>query len=131
MGWAPFALAVAAQLAAAGAGGDAWKRAGIGGIRGVTIGPIENAYHPGMGYGSASYARELVELRAIGATWVSLTVFGRVGDLNGVGVDPTFEAPLDQNRRDVARAVEQAHAQGLRVFLVPPLWIEKTGAWRG
>jgi hypothetical protein len=130
IGSAPFALAVAVQLAAAGSGGDAWKRAGIGGIRGVTIGPIENAYHPDVGYGSAAYERELVELRAIGTTWVSLTAFGRVADLRGVGVDPTFEAPLDRNRRAVARAVEQAHAHGLRVMLVTPLWVE-TGAWRG
>jgi hypothetical protein len=127
---APFVLAVAAQLAAAGPSADAWKRAAIGGIRGVTIGPIENAYHPNVGYGSAAYDRELRELGAIGATWVSLTAFGRVASLAGGGVDPTFEAPFDRNRRDVARAVEQAHARGLHVMLVTPLWVE-TGEWRG
>jgi hypothetical protein len=127
---APFALTVAAQLAAAAPGGDAWTRSAVGGIRGVTIGPIENAYHPGRGYGSAAYERELVELRAIGATWVSLTAFGRVASLAGLGVDPTFEAPFGQNRRDIARAVAQAHALGLRVMLVTPLWVE-TGEWRG
>jgi hypothetical protein len=126
----PFVLAVAAQLAAAGPSADAWKRTAIGGIRGVTIGPIENAYHPGVGYGSPAFERELVELRAIGATWISLTVFGRVASLGGLGVDPTFEAPADRNRRDLARAVEQAHAHGLHVMLVTPLWVE-TGEWRG
>ena len=33
--------------------------------------------------------------------------FGRVGDLQGRGVDPTFEAPFAQNRDAVARAVER------------------------
>jgi hypothetical protein len=127
---APFVLAVATQLAAAGSAGDAWRRAEIGGIRGMTLGPIENGYHPGVGYGSPAFERQLGELRAIGATWVSLTVFGRVANLSGEGVDPTFEAPLERNRRDVARAVEQAHARGLHVMLVTPLWVE-TGDWRG
>lgn len=126
----PFALSIAAQLAVAMPGGDAWKRAEIGGVRGVTIGPIENGYHPQMGYGSPAYDRTLVEARAMGATWISLTPFGRVADLSGSGVDLTFEAPFAQNRRDVTRAIEMAHARGLRVMLVPPLWVE-TGQWRG
>lgn len=127
---APFALSIAAQLAATTPGGDAWRRAEIGGVRGLTIGPIENGYHPLAGYGSPAYDRTLREVRAMGATWVSLTAFGRVADLTGGGVDLTFESPFAQNRRDVTRAVEMAHARGLHVMLVPPLWVE-TGEWRG
>ncbi|MCL2447454.1 MAG: hypothetical protein FWD17_00750 [Polyangiaceae bacterium] len=127
---APFALAALLQLLPSGSGAHAWRGSGAGGIRGVTVGPIENAYHPGVGYGSAAYERELAELGAIGATWVSLTAFGRVGSLSAMGVDPTFEAPESQNRRDIARAIEQAHAHGFRVMLVTPLWVE-TGQWRG
>jgi len=63
-------------------------------------------------------------------TWVALTPFGRVPDLHGSGIDPTFEVPFDRNRRDVARAIEMAHAHGLHVMLVPHLWVE-TGLWRG
>ncbi|HEY6459980.1 MAG TPA: hypothetical protein VIY73_07500, partial [Polyangiaceae bacterium] len=125
----PVALAVAAQLALAGPGADAWKRAEIGGIRGMTIGPIENGYHPGVGYGSSAYDRTLDESRAMGATWVALTPFGRVQDLGGSGVDPTFESPYERNRQDVARAIAMAHAKHLRVFLVPHLWVE-SGEWR-
>jgi hypothetical protein len=44
-------------------------------------------------------------------------------------VDLTFEAPFEDNRRAVARAVEMAHARGLRVMLVPHLWVE-SGEWR-
>lgn len=128
-GGLPVALAVAAQLALAGGGADAWRRAELGGVRGMTVGPIENGYHPGVGYGSPAYDRTLVEARAMGATWVSITPFGRVADLSGTGVDLTFEAPFERNRRDVARAVQLAHAHGLRVLLVPHLWIE-SGDWR-
>jgi len=108
---------------------DAWRTSGRGAIRGITIGPIENALHPGVGYGSPAYGRTLDESRRGGATWVSLTVFGRVNDLTGRGVDPTFEAPHAENRDAVRRAVRMAHARGLSVFLVPHLWIE-SGDWR-
>jgi hypothetical protein len=128
-GAVPLALAVAAQLALASPGADAWRRAELGGVRGITVGPIENGYHPGVGYGSRAYERTLAEARAMGATWVAVTPFGRVADLGGQGVDLTFEAPFARNRRDVARAVGMAHARGLRVMLVPHLWVE-TGAWR-
>jgi hypothetical protein len=123
------ALSLAAQLALAPAGPHAWHDAELGGVRGVTVGPIENAYHPGVGYGSPAYDRTLLEARALGATWVAVTPFGRVQDLSGTGVDPTFEAPVADNRRAVAHAIAMAHARGLRVMLVPHLWVE-TGDWR-
>jgi hypothetical protein len=126
---APLAFALAAQLALASPGADAWTRAEIGVVRGVTIGPIENGYHPDAGYGSRPYDRALLEVRSMGGTWVALTPFGRVADLSGTGIDPTFEAPFDRNRRDVARAIAMAHARGLRVMLVPHLWVE-SGEWR-
>jgi hypothetical protein len=126
---APIAFAIAAKLALAAPGAGAWTSAGIGGIRGVTIGPIENGYHPGVGYGSPAYGRALDEARRAGATWVALTPFGRVADLSGTGIDLTFEAPFEQNRRDVARAIDMAHARGLHVMLVPHLWVE-SGDWR-
>jgi hypothetical protein len=128
-GAAALALAVAAQLALAAPGPDAWARAELGGVRGITVGPIENGYHPGVGYGSAAYDRTLVESRAMGATWVAVTPFGRVADLSGSGVDLSFEAPFADNRVAVARAIAMAHARGLRVLLVPHLWVE-SGEWR-
>ena len=65
----------------------------------------------------------------MGATWVALTPFGRVMNLEGRGVDPTFEAPFEDNKKAIARAVAMAHARGLRVMLVPHLWVE-SGDWR-
>jgi len=124
------AFGLAAQFAATAPGGDSWMRAEIGGVRGITVGPIENAYHPGVGYASVAYDRTLAEARAMGATWVALTPFGRVASLAASGVDLTFETPFERNRREVGRAVEMAHARGLRVMVVPQLWIE-SGQWRG
>jgi hypothetical protein len=113
-----------------GPGALAWRDSGRGGIRGLTVGPIESALHPGKGYGSEACERTMAEARRLGATWVSLTPFGRTWDLKPSGVDPSFEAPFSENRRAVTNAVRQAHAAGLRVLLVPHLWVE-TGDWRG
>jgi hypothetical protein len=98
-------------------------------FRGITIGPIENAYHPGKGYGSEACRRAIREARMLGANWVSLTPFGRVGSLEGHGVDLRFEAPFEENRANVIRAIQDAHAEGLSVMLVPHLWVESQ-EWR-
>ncbi len=108
---------------------DGWSAAGQDGVRGMTIGPIENGYHPGVGYGSAAYGRTLDECVKMGARWVAITPFGRVLDLSGRGVDPTFEQPFASNREDVRRAIVMAHERGLSVMLVPHLWVE-SGGWR-
>lgn len=110
-------------------GADGWRAAGHDAARGITIGPIENAYHPGVGYGSEAYARTLDECVRAGATWVAITPFGRVADLTGRGVDPSFEQPFVKNREDVKRGIAMAHARGLSVMLVPHLWVE-SGEWR-
>jgi hypothetical protein len=108
---------------------DGWKQAGFDAVRGMTVGPIENGYHPGRGYGSAPYERTLVESQELGAGWIALTPFGRVANLDGTGVDLTFEAPFEENRAAIVHAIEQAHQRGLRVMLVPHLWVE-SGDWR-
>lgn len=98
-------------------------------IRGVTLGPIESTLQPGRGYGSAAFEQTLDELVGLGANWVSLTVFGRVFDLASATVEPSFEAPFEVTRDNILRSVEMAHARGLRVLLVPHLWVE-SGGWR-
>lgn len=108
---------------------EAWLDASWQGIRGVTIGPIENTRHPDRGYGSAASARTLDEVKAMGGTWVSFTPFGRVNDLEPDGIDLTFEAPYPENRAAILAAMRQAKQRGLRVFLVPHLWVESQ-EWR-
>lgn len=102
---------------------------GIAAMRGVTIGPIESRRHPGSGYGTKASEKALDEVVSLGGTWVSLTPFGRVWDLTPTGVSLTFEMPFEENRAAVKRMVAQAHERGLRVFLIPHLWVE-TGGWR-
>lgn len=98
-------------------------------MRGITIGPIESALHPGRGYGSPAFERGLDEAVRLGATWISLTPFGRAWDLKATGVDKTFELPFADSQNGLLRAVRQAHARGLKVLLVPHLWVE-SGGWR-
>lgn len=108
----------------------AWLRTGLGAIRGTTVGPIENQLHPDRGYGSEACAHTMQEIRRMGGNWVSITPFGRVYGLEPSGISLRFEAPFDENRKAVEKAIAQAHAEGLRVLLVPHLWVE-TGEWRG
>jgi hypothetical protein len=108
---------------------NGWALRGIGAVRGVTIGPIESALHPDKGYGTAASARAMDEAVAMGATWIALTPFGRVWDLRSEGVDLVFEAPFEDNRAAVLGALRQAHERGLRVLVVPHLWVE-SGDWR-
>lgn len=107
-----------------------WHDAGLPAIRGITIGPIENALHPGVGYGTASCGRSLDAAKDLGATWVAITPFGRMWSTRTTSVDMSFESPFGVNVEAVGRAIDQAHARGLHVMLVPHLWVE-TGGWRG
>jgi len=111
-------------------GAESWPQIGHSLIRGITVGPIESALHPGRGYGSDAFARTVDEAHALGANWLSLTPFSRVWDLQSTGISLSFEAPFTENRAAVMHAVAQAHAAGQRVLLVPHLWVE-SGGWRG
>jgi hypothetical protein len=113
-----------------GPGANGWVDRELGAIRGITIGPIESSLHPDKGYGSAPFQRSLGEVERLGGNWVSLTPFGRVLDLKPTGISFTFEQPFEDNRKAVLAAIRQARAQGLKVMLVPHLWVE-SGGWRG
>ncbi len=111
------------------AGARGWREAHLDPVRGMTIGPIESYLQPGRGYASAPFEETLGEVGKMGADWISLTVFGRVWDSQSAGVDLSFEQPSELTRTRVIRSVAQAHARGLRVLLVPHLWLE-SGEWR-
>ena len=111
-------------------GATGWQEAGVGAIRGITVGPIESSQWPGRGYGSAYSEQLLDELVRLGATWISVTPFGRLWSLTSSEIVRDFEAPYPDNQRAVARMIEQAHARGLKVLVIPHLWVE-TGGWRG
>jgi len=107
-----------------------WRDAGLPAARGITIGPIENALHPGVGYGTPACGRALDMAVDLGATWVALTPFGRMWSTRTTAIDLSFEQAFAVNVEAVGRAIDQAHARGLRVMLVPHLWVE-SGGWRG
>lgn len=111
-------------------GAESWSAAGLEGVRGVTIGPIENALFPGRGYGTGSSAALLDHLARQGVTWVSITPFGRIWDLRSTEIQMDFEAPWEENRRAIHEMIRQAHRRGIRVLIIPHLWVE-TGGWRG
>ncbi|MET0341473.1 MAG: hypothetical protein ABW252_10770 [Polyangiales bacterium] len=125
---APLAKARADSSVADGVRG--WQATGAGAVRGITVGPIESSQLKGRGYGTAASAVLLDELVRLGATWVSVTPFGRLWSLSSTDIARDFEAPYADNRRAVTRFVAQAHARGLKVLLIPHLWVE-TGGWRG
>jgi hypothetical protein len=133
-----FALLLASLLSASSAqawhglpaGATGWQEAGQGAVRGVTVGPIESSQWPGRGYGSAYSEVLLDELVRLGVNWISVTPFGRLWSLSSTAIERDFEAPYLDNQRAVERMIEQAHARGIKVLLIPHLWVE-TGGWRG
>lgn len=104
--------------------------AGEPAIRGVTVGPIESAQQPGRGYGTAYSAALLDELVRLGVNSISITPFGRIWSLDSTTIRLDFEAPYEENRGAIARMIAQAKERGLRVLLIPHLWVETPG-WRG
>jgi len=46
-------------------GAEGFAARGLGGIRGITLGPIENSCHADKGYGTDASARSMVEARAL------------------------------------------------------------------
>jgi len=108
-----------------------FRDAGLGGIRGVTVGPIESSQWPGRGYGTPYSDALLDELVRLGVTWVSITPFGRIWSLTSTDITMDFEAPYEDNRIAITRFVEQAHERGIRVLLIPHLWVWSEVGWRG
>jgi hypothetical protein len=99
-------------------------------IRGITVGPIESSQQPGRGYGTEYTDALLDELVRLGANAISITPFGRIWSLQSTRIALDFEQPYQDNRRAVMRMIAQAKARGLRVLVIPHLWVE-TGGWRG
>jgi hypothetical protein len=99
-------------------------------LRGITVGPIESSQQPGRGYGTPYSEALLDELVRMGANAISITPFGRLWSLRSTRIALDFELPYEENRRAVGRMIAQAKARGLRVLLIPHLWIETEG-WRG
>ena len=125
-------LAADVLFGAAGVGAQARAEAarGLPALRGITVGPIESSQQPGRGYGTVYSAELLDELVRLGANAISITPFGRLWSLQSTEILLDFEAPYPDNRAAVATMIRQAKERGLRVLVIPHLWVE-TGGWRG
>ncbi len=99
-------------------------------IRGITLAPIEDTRLGDVGYGSARCEVALEEATDIGATWVSLTPFGRMDDLDGIDIIHDFEIPVERNLEMIRAAAAQARAQGMKVAIIPHVYV-MSGRWRG
>jgi len=99
-------------------------------VKGVNLAPIEDSRLGPVGYGTNASADVLREIADLGATWVSITPFGRMDDLDSTDILPDFEIPLAESIRRTRETIRQAKALGLRVALIPHLFV-MSGRWRG
>ncbi|GAB4205623.1 MAG: hypothetical protein OHK0013_21650 [Sandaracinaceae bacterium] len=125
---APRAIAPAIPRAR---GREGLRELGVPAFRGVTVGPIESSQQPGRGYGTPYSEALLDHLVRMGVTWISITPFGRLWSLDSTEIYMDFEAPYEDNREAVARMIAQAHARGIRVLVIPHLWVWNERGWRG
>ena len=99
-------------------------------IRGVTLAPIEDGMLGPVGYGSDRCGIAIGEIAELGATWISITPFGRVDDAASVDVEHDFEIPVARNEELIRRTAAMAKARGLRVAIIPHVYV-MSGEWRG
>jgi len=103
----------------------AWRPAD-GFQRGVCV---AHAVSMERGYLSASCAKELATLEAMGAGWISLTPFGYLRSLHTPEIRPGWDAGANEETDEaIIEAGAHARALGLRVWLKPHLW---TRGWIG
>jgi hypothetical protein len=80
----------------------------------------------------------LDEMVRRGATWVALTPFGRLWSLTSTTIRLDFESSLEESKRDVLAMIGQARQRGLKVVVIPHIFVERSGlqgdesgSWRG
>jgi len=99
-------------------------------IRGVTLAPIEDGMLGPVGYGSDRCEIAMEEIGEIGASWISITPFGRMDDLKSVDLEHDFEIPVARNEALIRETAAMAKAHGLRVAVIPHIYV-MSGEWRG
>lgn len=82
------------------------------------------------GYGTQTSQATLRELKALGATWVSLTPFGFMASTSASEVRAIGNFKAGETDERMAREIAAARELGFRVLLKPHIWIHN-GAWRG
>jgi len=83
------------------------------------------------GYGSDACIEQYKELKALGVNYVSLSNFGWMSDITKP--DLRFARDRTLGEGDTGKAIDDARALGLKVFLKPHLWAGEfaRGKWHG
>lgn len=84
----------------------------------------------GGGYGTATSAQTLWELRKMNVRWVSLTPFGYMASPDSTRVQTIHNRPGHETDRAMALDIAEARRLGMRVLLKPHIWIDH-GSWPG
>ena len=97
-------------------------------VNGVTVAHI---HRDGFGYGSAECRQQFKAIAAVGGNWVALNDFAYLPKLDGPEV--RFGGDRTLSDANLAKAVRDAHAAGLKVMLKPHLWSRDfgRGKWPG
>jgi hypothetical protein len=81
---------------------------------------VASLNHRGAGYGSEPCRRQLQRIAATGGTWVAFNDFAWMADVNRPQV--RFAGEGRSNEGDLAQAIRDAHACGLKVLVKPHIW---------
>jgi hypothetical protein len=84
----------------------------------------------GNGYGSESCRKQLADIAALGANWVSLTDFAFMPAVDR----PTVSFGRSAEKAGLPQAIRDAHSAGLKVLIKPHLWSRDFGGnkkWHG
>ena len=63
-----FAPQVTERVGALPFGAEGFREAGLGAVRGITVGPIESTVHPGVGYGTDAGRAAIAGHRAVASS---------------------------------------------------------------
>ncbi len=99
-------------------------------MRGITLGMIEDNRWDIRGYGTPGSDWALREIAALGADWTSITPYSTMIASDDVEIIPWFEHPESDLDLEVRVTIRQAHALGLEVLLIPPVY-PWDWSWRG
>jgi len=100
------------------------------GIRGVTIGIIEDKRGSINSYGSKEYDWALEEIKDTGANWVALTPYGTMISCNDTKVFSFFELPSEESERMLVTGIRHAKEAGFKVMIAPHIY-PWDWCWRG
>jgi len=83
------------------------------------------------GYGTESCAAQMLEIAGLGANWVALNDYAWMNSINAPAVRYGRDGRSPEG--NLAKAIENAHAAGLKVLLKPHIWSREFhgGKWHG